>query len=158
RAALAANLQNVRPIDAWEQDMKAIRLRARGGPEAFAYEEVPQPSAGAGEVLIRVRAAGVMPTELSWVPTWTTQTGEPRPLPIIPGHEFSGEVAALGTGVNDMSVGESVYGLNDWYWDGASAEYCVARVTDIARKPAGVDHVHAAATPISALTAWQGLI
>jgi NADPH:quinone reductase-like Zn-dependent oxidoreductase len=51
-----------------------------------------------------------------------------------------------------------VYGLNDWYRDGASAEYCVARVADIAGKPAGVDHVHAASTPISALTAWQGLI
>jgi len=51
-----------------------------------------------------------------------------------------------------------VYGLNDWYRDGASAEYCVARVADIAGKPAGIDHVHAAATPISALTAWQGLV
>jgi NADPH:quinone reductase-like Zn-dependent oxidoreductase len=55
-------------------------------------------------------------------------------------------------------VGDLVYGLNDWYRDGASAEYCVARVADIAGKPAGVDHVHAAATPISALTAWQGLV
>jgi NADPH:quinone reductase-like Zn-dependent oxidoreductase len=51
-----------------------------------------------------------------------------------------------------------VYGLNDWYRDGASAEYCVARVTDLAHKPSSVDHVHAAATPISALTAWQGLV
>jgi NADPH:quinone reductase-like Zn-dependent oxidoreductase len=51
-----------------------------------------------------------------------------------------------------------VYGLNAWYRNGASAEYCEARVADIAGKPAGVDHVHAAATPISALTAWQGLV
>jgi NADPH:quinone reductase-like Zn-dependent oxidoreductase len=51
-----------------------------------------------------------------------------------------------------------VYGLNDWYRDGAQAEYCVARVGDFATKPASIDHVHAAATPISALTAWQGLI
>src|SRR5262249_54910473 len=66
--------------------------------------------------------------------------------------------AALGAGVTDVGVGDLVYGLNDWYRDGAWAEYCVARVGDIARKPSGVDHVHAAATPISALTAWQGLI
>ncbi len=66
--------------------------------------------------------------------------------------------AALGAGVRDVGVGDLVYGLNDWYRDGASAEYCVARVADIAHKPAGVDHVHAAATPISALTAWQGLV
>ena len=138
--------------------MKAIRLHARGSPEAFAYEEAPQPRPGEGEILVRVHAAGVIHTELSWVPTWTTQAGEPRPLPVIPGHEFSGEVVALGAGARDVSVGDLVYGLNDWYRNGASAEYCVARVADIARKPAGVDHVHAAATPISALTAWQGLV
>src|SRR3954447_13976012 len=135
--------------------MKAICLR---GPEAFAYEEAPQPRPGEGEVLVRVHAAGVIQTELSWVPTWTTPAGEPRPLPVIPGHEFSGEVAALGAGVTDPRVGELVYGLNDWYRDGASAEYCVARIADIAPKPTSVDHVHAATTPISALTAWQGLI
>jgi NADPH:quinone reductase-like Zn-dependent oxidoreductase len=138
--------------------MKAICLRARGGPEAFAYEEVPQPHPGDGEVLVRVHAAGVIQTELSWVPTWTTQVGEPRPFPVIPGHEFSGEISALTPGVTDVRVGDQVYGLNDWYRDGAWAEYCVARAADLARKPSSVDHVHAAATPISALTAWQGLV
>src|SRR5919198_6630088 len=138
--------------------MKAICLRARGGPEALAYEEAPQPRPGEGEVLVRVHAAGVIHTELSWVPTWTTRAGEPRPLPVIPGHEFSGEIAALGAGVRGVGVGDPVYGLNDWYRDGAQAEYCVTRVADFAHKPAGVDHVHAAATPISALTAWQGLV
>src|SRR5215212_1906018 len=157
-ALAAADAQAVRPTAAWRWDMKAICLRARGGPEALAYEEAPQPHPGEGEVLVRVHAAGVIHTELSWVPTWTTQAGEPRPLPVIPGHEFSGEIAALGAGVRDVGVGNLVYGLNDWYRDGASAEYCVARVADIAHKPAGVDHVHAAATPISALTVWQGLI
>src|SRR5512135_3311532 len=147
-----------RPTDAWEWGMKAIRLHARGGPEAFAYEEAPQPHAGEGEVLVRVHAAGVIQTELSWVPTWTTRAGKPRPLPVIPGHEFSGEVAALGAGVKDAGVGDLVYGLNDWYRDGASAEFCVARVADIAGKPTSIDHVQAAATPISALTAWQGLV
>jgi NADPH:quinone reductase-like Zn-dependent oxidoreductase len=137
--------------------MKAIGLHARSGPEALAYEEAPQPRPGEGEVLVRVHAAGVIHTELGWDPTWTTRAGEPRALPVIPGHEFSGEIAALGAGVVDVGVGDLVYGLNDWYRDGASAEYCVARVADFAPKPAGVDHVHAAATPISALTAWQGL-
>ena len=138
--------------------MKAISLRARGGPEAFAYEDVPQPRPGDGEVLVRVHAAGVIQTELGWVPTWTTQSGEPRPFPVIPGHEFSGEISAVTAGVRDVSVGDLVYGMNDWYGNGALAEYCVARVADIAHKPASVDHVHAAATPISALTSWQGLV
>lgn len=138
--------------------MRAICLRAHGGAEAIAYEEAPQPHPDQGEVLVRVHAAGVIQTELTWVPTWTTIDGEPRPLPVIPGHEFSGEIAAVGAGVTDVGIGDLVYGLNDWFADGASAEYCVTRVVDIAHKPAGVDHVHAAATPISALTAWQGLI
>src|SRR5215510_12550103 len=138
--------------------MKAICLRTRGGPEAFAYEDAPQPRPGEGEVLVRVHAAGVIHTELSWLPTRTTPAGETRPFPVIPGHEFSGEISALAAGVRDVGVGDLVYGLNDWYRDGASAEYCVARVADVARKPNSVGHVHAAATPISALTAWQGLV
>jgi len=138
--------------------MKAICLRNRGGPAALVYEEAPQPRPGKNEVLVRVHAAGVIRTELSWVPTWTTQDGGPRPFPVIPGHEFSGEIVALGAEARDVSVGDMMYGLNDWYQQGASAEYCVARVADIARKPSSVDHVHATASPISALTAWQGLV
>src|SRR5262249_45773881 len=106
--------------------MRSIRLIARGGPEAFAYEEAPQPRPGEGEVLVRVHAAGVIHTELSWVPTWTTRAGEPRPLPVIPGHEFSGEIAALGAGARDVGVQDLVYGLTDWYRDSAQAEYCGA--------------------------------
>lgn len=138
--------------------MKAIRLRARGGPEAFAYEEAPEPHPDEGEVLIRVLAAAVTPTELAWGPTWTTPTGEPRRFPIILGHEFSGEVAEVGRGVMDVAAGDLVYGLNDWFRDGALAEYCVARAAEVAGKPRSVDHLSAAVTPISALTAWQGLI
>ncbi len=137
--------------------MKAIRLHARGGPEALRFEDASTPRPGPGEVLVRVRAAAVTPTELLWVPTWTTRDGGPRPLPVIPGHEFSGEVAALGEGVTAFGDGEAVYGMNDWFGDGAQAEYCLARPADVARKPASVDHAHAAVTPISALTAWQGL-
>ena len=137
--------------------MKAIRLHAGGGPESLRFEDAPAPRPGPGEVLVRVRAAAVTPTELLWVPTWATRDGGPRPLPVIPGHEFSGEVAALGEGVTAVGVGEPVYGMNDWFGDGAQAEFCLARPADVARKPASVDHAHAAVTPISALTAWQGL-
>jgi NADPH:quinone reductase-like Zn-dependent oxidoreductase len=138
--------------------MKAVRLHTRGGPEAFVYEEAPRPHPGQGEVLVRVHAAAVTPTELAWMPTWTTRTGEPRRFPIILGHEFSGEVAAVGSRVTDLAAGDLVYGLNDWFGDGAQAEYCVAPAAGVARKPRSVDHVPAAATPISSLTAWQGLI
>ena len=137
--------------------MKAIRQHARGGPQSLRYEDAPRPSPKAGEVLVWVRAAGVIPTEFLWQTSRTTQSGTPRPLPFIPGHEFSGEVAALGDGVTTVSLGEAIYGMNDWYSDGAQAEYCLARIDDIARKPIVADHLHAAVTPISALTAWQGL-
>ena len=109
-------------------------------------------------MLVRVHAAAVTPTELTWVPTWTTPTGKPRGFPIILGHEFSGEVAAVGRGVTDLAAGDLVYGLNNWFREGAQAEYCVARVAEVAGKPRSVDHVSAAAVPISALTAWQRLI
>src|SRR5262249_34187225 len=74
------------------------------------------------------------------------------------GRDFPGGLAGRGAEVGEVGVGDWVYGLNDWYRDGASAEYCVARVADLAHKPSSVDHVHAAATPISGLTAWQGLV
>lgn len=137
--------------------MKAIRVHGKGAPPAFVYEDVPTPQPGDGEVLIRVHAAAVTPTELQWLPTWTTPSGAPRPLPIILGHEFSGEVTARGAGVSEPAVGDSVFGLNDWFRDGAQAEYCVARSGEVAAKPTSLDHVQAAAVPISALTAWQGL-
>jgi NADPH:quinone reductase-like Zn-dependent oxidoreductase len=138
--------------------MNAIQLNSRGGPDALAYGPAVVSRPGAGEILVRVRAAAVTPTELLWVTTWTTRAGEPRPFPIIPGHEFSGEVHGVGPGVNDVAVGEAVFGMNDFFGDGAQAEFCVARTVDVAPKPTSIDHLTAAVVPISALTAWQGLV
>src|SRR4051812_19631192 len=104
--------------------MKAIRQHTYGCPESLRCDDAPTPSPKAAEVLVRVRAAGVTPTELLWVTSRTIQSGTARPLPFIPGHEFSGEVAALGEGVSGVSVGEEVYGMNDWFSDGAQADYC----------------------------------
>ena len=138
--------------------MNAVYFNERGGPEALVYGSATMPGAGEGEIVVRVRAAGVTPTELLWSPTWTTRAGQPRPFPIIPGHEFSGEVHAVGSGVNDVAVDDAVFGMNDWFRDGAQAEFCVARSADVAPKPTSIDHVTAAVVPISALTAWQGLV
>jgi NADPH:quinone reductase-like Zn-dependent oxidoreductase len=138
--------------------MNAIYFNKRGGPEALVYGTAAMPQVGEGEIIVRVRAAAVTPTELLWAPTWTTCTGEPRPFPIIPGHEFSGEVHALGSGVNDVAVGDAVFGMNDWFGDGAQAEFCVAPSADVAPKPTSINHATAAVVPISALTAWQGLV
>jgi NADPH:quinone reductase-like Zn-dependent oxidoreductase len=91
--------------------MKAIRQHAHGGPESLRYEGAPRPSPRAGEVLVRVRAAGVIPTELLWPTSRTTRSGTPRPLPLIPGHEFSGELAAPREGVGrNKGVGTLIAG------------------------------------------------
>jgi NADPH:quinone reductase-like Zn-dependent oxidoreductase len=117
---------------------------------------MPKPKAG--EVIVRVHAAGVTPTELGWMPTWTTRAGTPRSFPIVPGHEFSGVVAAIGLDVADVREGDSIYGMNDWFAAGAQAEYCVAPAAWVTPKPRSVDHSAASIIPISALTAWQGLV
>lgn len=138
--------------------MKALRLHDRGTPARFVYEDAPQPAPRAGEVLVRVRAAAVTPTELQWFTTSKLMGGAPRPLPLVLGHEFSGAIAAVGEGVSNLRPGDLVYGMNDWFRDGAQAEFCVASAGEVAGKPSSLDHREAAATPISALTAWQGLI
>jgi NADPH:quinone reductase-like Zn-dependent oxidoreductase len=137
--------------------LKAIRLHAPGGPETLVYEDAPDPHPREGEILIRVYATAITPTEFAWEPTWHTSTGAARPFPIILGHEFSGVIAAIGAGVTDFSSGEAVYGLNDWFGDGAQAEYCLAASESLAQKPKTLSHVEASTVPISALTAWQGL-
>ena len=80
----------------------------------------------------------------------------------VPGHEFSGVIAAIGKDVHGseidgFEVGDEVYGMNDWFSDGATAEFCIAVPQNIARKPKTLTHELAATVPIGALTAWQGL-
>lgn len=118
--------------------------------------EVPTSQPAAGEVLIRVAAAGVTPSELLWYPTSHTKAGEPRPS-AVPGHEFAGTVAAVGEGVDAFAVGDSIYGMNDWFAEGATAECCITRPEWIAQRPSSLSAEAAAVTPIGALTAWQGL-
>ena len=85
-----------------------------------------------------------MPTELQWFPTFNLPSGEPRSFPIVLGHELSGKVETLGTGVNNFKVGDEVYKLNDWFANGAQAEYCVASATALALVPESLDHVQSA--------------
>jgi NADPH:quinone reductase-like Zn-dependent oxidoreductase len=138
--------------------MNAIYLGKKAGPEALVLGEIPRPTPNDGEVLIKVYATAVMPTELDWMPTFNQPSGAPRPFPIVLSHEFSGVVESVGPKVNDFRAGDEVFGLNDWFANGAQAEYCVAAATSLARKPKSIDHAEAAVVPISALTAWQALI
>ena len=136
--------------------MRALRIHERGGPELLSYEEAPLPEPGTGDVLVRVRAASFTPTELTWSSTWVDRLGHDR-RPVIPGHEVSGVVEALGFGTTRFAVGDAVYGLTDWYRDGSLAEYVAVEGRNLAPKPAALDHVRAAALPMPGLTAWQAL-
>ncbi len=146
--------------------MKAIRLHEFGGPEVLRYETVPVPELRPGEVLVRVHAVGINP------PDWYLRDGyrhselpaELRPsipLPAIPGSDVSGVVEAVGPDVRGFAPGDEVFGMLRFpsFGDSAAyAEYVAAPARDLAVKPAGISHEHAAGAAMSGLTAWQFLI
>jgi NADPH:quinone reductase-like Zn-dependent oxidoreductase len=136
--------------------MKVMRFNGSVDAPGLVEGEAEVPVLGDGEVLIRVHAAGVTPTELGWYPATHTKDGGKR-RGAIPGHEFSGVIERAGPGVDQRELGREVFGMNDWFENGATAEYCVAKLSDIAEKPRGMTHAEAATAPISALTAWQSL-
>ena len=140
--------------------MKAMFVNSSQGSSQGGAKLLPaemaKPEPREGEVLIRVQAAGVTPTELLWYTTTHTKDGAAR-TNTVPGHEFSGVIAALGQQVQGFKVGDEVYGMNDWFADGATAEFCITLPQNIALKPSSLDHNTAATVPIGALTALQGL-
>ena len=136
--------------------MKAVRAHTRGGPETLVYEDAPLPHLALGDALVRVHAAAITPTEFTWNSTWTSSDGKDR-RPIVPSYEVSGIVENVATDVSDVKVAEDVYGLLNFWRDGAAAEYVAVRAADMAPKPKSLDHVHAATVPLSGLTAWQAL-
>ena len=136
--------------------MKAIRIHGRGGSDHLVYEDVPQPHPGLGEVLVRVYATGVLVNELRWNETYETKAGRKRVLP-IPGRDLSGVLVEVGSGVTALTEGAEVYTMLDYGRDGAEADYTIALPGELAPKPRTLDYMQAAAVPLSALTAWQGL-
>lgn len=141
--------------------MRAIGYESAGGPEVLRLLEVEKPTPGPVEVLVRVRAAGVNPTDWKSRSQGALISGEAaRPgHPIVPGFDISGVVEAVGLGVTRFSPGDEVFGMPRFpHQAGAYAEYVVAPPRHLAVKPAGVDHVQAAALPLAALTAWQALV
>jgi len=137
--------------------MKAMQVNNADRRPGLIPVELPKPEPGANEILVQVHSAGVTSAELTWYPTTYTKSGAAR-MRAVPGHEFSGVIAAIGKDVEGFEVCDEVYGMNDWFADGATAEFCITLPRNIARKPATLSHNAAASVPISALTAWQGLI
>src|SRR5207237_3232429 len=139
--------------------MKAIRIHTYGGPEVLQYEDAPRPKPQAGEVLIRVHAAGVNPID------WKVREGHmkyfwPHKFPLILGWDLSGVVEELGAGpaaAGRFKVGDEVYSLPDPTRNGAYADYIVVRESELTLKPNSLHHIRAAAVPLAGLTAWQSL-
>src|SRR5215469_3624513 len=105
----------------------------------------PVPEPQAGEILIQVSAVGVTRTEKLWSTTSHYADGTARSK-AIPGHEFSG-----------IGAGDAVFGFNDWFAEGATAEFCITKPSNLSLKPSSLSHIEAASAPIGLLTAWQGL-
>ncbi|MFJ8713452.1 NADP-dependent oxidoreductase [Streptomyces violaceus] len=138
-----------------QSTMRAISQDVLGGPEVLKEVEVERPVPGPNQVLVRVRAAGVNPTD--WKHRATG--GFLGDAPFVLGWDVSGAVEAVGIGVVTFAPGDEVFGMLPYpYGHGSHAEYVIAPVRALTRKPAGIDHVQAGALPLVSLTAWQALV
>ncbi len=137
--------------------MKAVRIHAYGGPELLHYEDVPRPVLNPDDILIRVQAAAVNPVD------WKIREGYLQGflnhrLPLILGWDVSGEVVEVGPEAAGFNIGDAVYARPNIERDGGYAEYIAVKAGDAALKPTTLNHDHAAAVPLAALTAWQALV
>ncbi|MFF8018786.1 zinc-binding dehydrogenase [Streptomyces sp. NPDC007929] len=134
--------------------MRAISQDVLGGPEVLKEVRIERPAPQPNQVLVRVRAAGVNPTDWKHRATGGF-LGEP---PFVLGWDVSGVVEAVGIGVVAFAPGDEVFGMLPYpYGHGSHAEYVIAPVRALTRKPAGLDHTQAGALPLVSLTAWQAL-
>jgi len=146
--------------------MKAVRQHEFGGPEVLRYEDAPMPELKPGEVMVRVHAVGLNP------PDWYLRNGykmlppewQPKvAFPLILGTDVSGVIDAVADDVEDFAAGDAVYAMVRFPGglaggSKAYAEWVSAPASEVARKPRGIDHAHAAGAPMSLLTAWQFMI
>jgi NADPH:quinone reductase-like Zn-dependent oxidoreductase len=134
--------------------VKAVRIHSFGPPDVVVVEDVPIPSPGPNEVLVRVMAAGVAPWDA--IIREGKSKVSPQP-PLALGSDFSGVIEKVGPGVTGVTPAEEVYGVTNPQFCGAQADFAVARSGMIARKPQSLNHVEAASAPVIAVTARQML-
>jgi NADPH:quinone reductase-like Zn-dependent oxidoreductase len=133
--------------------MKAVCIHSFGGPEVLKLEELPVPEPAADELLIHVKAASANPIDYKMRSGAYAQADQ---LPMRLGRDVSGTVERCGTTVQDWHPGDDVFAMlpSDRY---GFAEYVTLKASDTVHKPSNLDYEHAAAVPLAALTAWQGL-
>ncbi|SNY24724.1 NADP-dependent oxidoreductase [Paractinoplanes atraurantiacus] len=139
--------------------MLGVVAAALGGPEVLQVTELPEPEAGPGQVVVRIRAVCVHPADVA------ATTGEiplgPDVPPFSPGWDIAGEVTSVGPGPAELEVGDRVAGMIPWYTTrgvpGGYAEFVAADTDWLVRLPDALDFVSAATVPLNAQTAHQGL-
>ena len=134
--------------------MKVARILQFGSPEAIQNTEVARPTPGSGQVLVRVKAAGVGP--------WDALIREGKSVvsqafPITLGSDLSGVVEAVGADVANLKIDDEIFGVTNEFFTGAYAEYALASAKMIARKPRKLNFLDAASAPVVSVTAWQML-
>jgi NADPH:quinone reductase-like Zn-dependent oxidoreductase len=130
--------------------MKADLIERHGGPDELKYGDLPDPAAGAGEVVVDIHAASVNGAD------WKVRAGQsyrPAQFPHVLGRDFSGIVGAVGEGVTDFRPGDPVFGVTEASREGAYAEKIAIKAAIVANKPDGISHVDAAALALVGLTA-----
>ena len=130
--------------------MQAIRVHRFGGIDSLVVEDVPRPTPGDGEVLLRVKAAGVGPWD-AWIRSGRSVIHQP--LPLILGSDVAGVVEDVGPGVSHFRAGDAVFGATNEQFTGGYAEYAVAVATKLAKMPRSMRFVEAASVPVVACTA-----
>jgi len=135
--------------------MEAVRIHQFGSPDVLRDEDVDRPEPGAGELLVRVKAASVNPVDTK-IRSGSYPTPREEDLPVILGRDLSGTIDRLGRGVKGFKAGDDVY-VSLGPGRGAYAEFVIVKPDEAAPKPQSLNDVEAAAVPLAALTAWQGL-
>ncbi|WP_210603060.1 NADP-dependent oxidoreductase [Brevibacterium oceani] len=138
-----------------ETTMSAVSQQTFGSPDVLEITELPRPKPRPNEILVRVQAAGLNPTD------WKHRAGHGfvDELPLVLGWDVSGVVEAVGIGVATFKPGDEVFGMLSYPFGlGSHAEYVAAPARFFAAKPRSVDHVQAGALPLVSLTAWQALV
>ncbi|WP_027062771.1 NADP-dependent oxidoreductase [Mesorhizobium loti] len=136
--------------------MRAVIQNTVGEPDVLVIANQPDPTPKAGEVLVRVKAAGINPVDGAVRAGYFPLLGEP---PFILGWDISGSVEALGAGVTSFKIGDEVFGMPRFPKQAAAyAELAAVPADEIALKPKGADHIQTGALPLAGLTAWQGLV
>ena len=136
--------------------MKAVRFHTFGDPDVLVYEDAPKPESKDGEVLIQVAAAGINPVD-AMVESGAMEKEVSHSLPLIPGWDVAGTIAALGPGVTGFAVGDAVFAFADIRHDGAYAEFIALPADLVTSKPASVNFTAAASIPLAGTTAWEAL-